>query len=250
MFLLIWIAAACSADSHAYTAMALPGSVFSLVSEPPAGLTGKGELGLSLISGNTRSEQFATALQASHRWEIETLVVRARYLEAAANFAQTAQNWMIGARYERRIAPGWGAFAGQSLEADRFAGFAQRYATDAGLRYRLWREGKTAGAAEAGYRFQHENRASGPLSAQVLRLFFEAMYQWSKTATVLLGNEFLPDLSRPADWRLNSELDLDLKVNEVFSLVAAYGVRYDNVPAAANLQRTDRFLLTSLTAKF
>jgi putative salt-induced outer membrane protein YdiY len=248
--ILLLITALLSPDCHAYTVMALPGSVFSLVSEPPVGTAGKGELGLSLISGNTRSEQFATALEVSHRWEIETLVVRARYLESAANLVQSAQNWMLGSRYERKLAPGWGAFAGQSFEADRFAGLAQRYATDLGFRHRLGRDEKFAAAAEAGYRYQLENRPSGQLSAQVIRLFLETVYLWSKSATVLLGNEFLPDLSRPADWRLNSELDLDLKVNEQCSVVASYGARYDNVPAEANLSRTDRFLLTSIRAKF
>lgn len=139
---------------------------------------------------------------------------------------------------------------GRSVEADPFAGLWQRYATDLGVRHRLWRDDRFAGAAEAGYRYQFENRAAGQLSAQVLRLFLEMAYQWSKTTSLLWGNEFLPDFNNLSDWRLNTEVDLNVEINTVFSLTAAYGLRYDHIPAAADLQKLDKQLMTGLKAKF
>ena len=231
--------------------MTLPGSLFTVLKEPKMGLAGVSDAGLSLIEGNTNTNQVSFSHQNSYRWENETVQVQGQYMESNSNDQLKAKKWMVGARYERRlIAHFLGSYAGVTLDSDRFTGFWQRYGMDAGIRFTLWKEGDTRGSLEAGYRYQIENRLQTNVKSSIARLFFETSYFWTKNTILVFASEFLPVLNRMDDWHWNNEVDLDVILTDLLTLKTNYGLRYANSPAAVNLKHLDRTLITSLSAKF
>ena len=228
-----------------------PRSLFSVISEPPPGLSSQTEAGLDLNSGNTQSNRYVLQHQTSHRFEDETVQAQVRYLQHNANGIQTANTWGVGARYERRIIRRLGGFVAQFLEADRFAGIRQRYATDVGLRKTLWRNDSNAVATELGYRYQFENRIAPPRNySHIIRIFAEGMAKFSPTVLGIVSVEGLPNVKNSEDWMLNTTLAIQAKVSETFSLKTSYLLRYDHLPAAPGISTMDRSLTTSLVAKF
>jgi putative salt-induced outer membrane protein YdiY len=238
-------------NARAYSVMSLPGSLFSLSSEPKKGLAGKSELGLSFLQGNINTNQTLLAQELSYRWTDETLQLLAEYFEQSTAGILKGQRWRGSLRYERRVVFRLGAFAGETLEGNPFLGYQQRYSTDLGARYHLWKDDKTRGAMEAGYRYQIENRTNGIQSDHsVGRLFLESSYTWDENANALFGIEYLPVLSNLADWRMNAELGLSLRLTSVLALKLTNGYRYANIPSGTAVTRLDRLFLTSLLASF
>jgi putative salt-induced outer membrane protein len=226
-----------------------PRSLFSVTGEPTLGFSSESELGLSLISGNTDSNRISLRNQTSYRWEEETLQAQGRYLKSEANDVENAQNWALGARYERRLVPRLGLFLGQSLEADRFAGFRQRYATDLGLRHTHWRSPRSSAASELGYRYQVEHRVTEQtVIGHILRAYFEMASRLNANWTGLFSIEALPDVKNGEDWMTNVDLAVQSGITSRLALKTSYSFRYDNRPAGP--ERIDRVLTTSLVAKF
>ena len=238
-------------QAQAYSVMSLPGSLFSISSEPKKGLAGKSELGLSFLQGNINTNQTLLSQEVSYRWTDETLQVLGEYFEQSSSGVLKGQRWRGSVRYERKVVFRLGTFAGESLEGNPFLGYQQRYSTDLGARYHLWKELKTRGAVEAGYRYQIENRTDGIQADHSLgRLFFESSYTWDENANALFAIEYLPILSDFADWRMNAELGLELRLTSVLALKVTNGYRYANIPSGPGVTRLDRQLLTSLLASF
>ncbi|RYZ66930.1 MAG: DUF481 domain-containing protein [Proteobacteria bacterium] len=228
-----------------------PRSLFSVTGEPPEGFASNGELGLSVLTGNTKSGLFRLSDLASYRFTEETVQLQGSYLKSKANGTQNAMQWSLGARYERRLMRRLGGFLGQFVESDRFAGYRQRYASDAGLRRTLWSGDRSQGAGESGIRFQRENRTSNErLDSLLARFYFESSFRIRTDLTALYTLELLPSLRVARDWMLNTDLAIQSAISERFALKTAYGIRYDNLPAGPTIKQLDTTLSTSLVAKF
>jgi len=236
--------------ANAYLVLSMPGSLFTLNEAPKPGLANKSEAGLSLTDGNTSTRTFNLSNTTSYRFEESTVQVQANYFESGAQGTLKARKWMLGGRYEMKIMGHWGAFAGESIDGDRFTGYNQRYATDLGSRLGLWHVEKSRGALEIGYRHQLENRVDGQLTSEILRLFIETNYQWTSELSVVLASELLPVLNRGNDWHWNSELDLEMKLSGILRLKNAYGFKYAHAPVTSGLKNLDQMLITSLVADF
>jgi putative salt-induced outer membrane protein YdiY len=243
--LLLLASVACHADAT------LPRSLFSIAGEPHPGYDNLTDLGLALTTGNTDTSSLRLKQQSSYRWERETVALQARYLKTTASGLTGARNWALAGRYERRLAHHLGGFTGQSVEGDRFAGVAQRYATDLGLRRTLWWGDVTRGAVEAGYRYQLENREVGPRRyAQIARVYAEASYKWNPKVGSLLSVEGLPNLRETENWFLNAELATQAELQGYLAMKVAYALRFSNRPATAGLKSVDGTLTASLVADF
>jgi putative salt-induced outer membrane protein len=237
--------------AFAYSVMSLPGSLFSLSNEPKVGFAGKSELGLSFLTGNINTNQTILSQEVSHRWTDETLQLLGEYFEQNTSGVLKGKRWKTSLRYERRIEHRFGSFAGETAEGNPFLGYQQRFSTDVGGRYSVWKDEKSKGAVEAGYRYQIENRTDGDqIKDSIARLFFEGSYIWDATSNAVLGLEYLPVLSNFADWRMNAEIDFNVKLTSILALKLTNGYRYANVPSGPGVTRLDRQFLTSLLATF
>jgi putative salt-induced outer membrane protein len=187
--------------------------------------------------------------QATYRWVEDAILATGRYIKSEANDVENAQNWALGLRYERKIGPKLGVFLGQSVEADRFAGFRQRYATDLGLRHTHWQSPRSSAASELGYRYQAEHRVSGEtVIGHIVRGYFEMSSRLNANWTGFFSIEALPDVKNGDDWMTNIDLALQSAITDHFALKTSYSYRYDNRPAGP--ERVDRVFTTSLVAKF
>ena len=240
-----------TSSAAAYTAMTLPGSLFSVMNEPKEGPGSKSELGMAFYEGNTNTNLTALSQEFSYRWPEETAQVLGQFLEQNADDKLKAERWKLAARYERRLMRNFGLFMVESTEGNQFAGYLQRYASDVGVRHNLWKGDRTKGAMELGFRYQSENQISGnQFNSVIARLFFEAAYLWNEHTNAVVACEYLPVVDQFSNWRVGVEADINVILTDRLNLKTSYGIRYASDPSAFGVKNLDRSFITSLVATF
>jgi putative salt-induced outer membrane protein len=214
------------------------------------GFKNESEAGVVISSGNSSSESLSFKQNNSYGWDKNAFALKGAYLRTESAKVLSAKKWDSSLRYDRELSERFGVFAAQGLEADKFAGYRQRYNSDLGGKYQIVKEEKKWDwLAEAGYRYSRERLTNGSsLRKSEGRLYTEVLRIWSEPVSSKLWLEYLPSFSDSRDWLLNAELSLSVLLSSFFSLKSSYLVKYDNVPAAA--AKSDRTFLTALVAKF
>ena len=157
----------------------------------------------------------------------------------------------MGLRYERELTERFAVFVAQNMESDVFAGYIQKYSSDVGGKYHIFKTEEQKWFVEAGYRFTRENRLNGQhLNFNYGRVYTEAERQWNKSFSTKLWVECLPNFTVSEDWQINTEASITAMLNEIFSIKTAYLLRFDNQPAPGATRKTDSTFTTSLVAKF
>jgi putative salt-induced outer membrane protein len=210
------------------------------------------EAGVVVTSGNSKTMSYNLKSSTQYLFDLNTLQLDGSYLQSRNKGVTSAQSWLIGLRFERALSNQWSAFLGQSLEGDRFSGFFQRYNTDLGAKYFLYKLDKDIlWFAEAGYRFSRENSTNGTSkNAQKARLYSEAEKFWSKSTSTKLWVEYIPNFTVSQAWLLNGEASVSSALDSTFAVKSAYLVKYNNNPASSGVLKTDTVFTTSLVAKF
>lgn len=211
------------------------------------------EAGVVIATGNSRSQSLSFKQEVRYLWrEKNTISFKASFLQSKNLGVLNAKRWDSSLRYDRKLSEKFSAFIGQGVESDRFAGFLQRFNSDVGPRYVIYREEKKWDwISELGYRFSRERRMNGDrLSKNQVRAYTEISHQWSATASTKFWIEYLPNFSKTEDWAINSELSISAAVSAYLSVRLAYLVKYDNQPAPGATQKRDSLYTTSLVAKF
>lgn len=208
------------------------------------------EAGVIISTGNSRAQSLSAKQASTYSWSANSLHFKSSFLQSKNLGVLSARRWDAGLRYEREVSRLWRFFLGQSVESDTFAGYKQRYASDVGGKYWIYRlEKQFEWFSELGYRYQMENRTNGQHARDSLvRSYTEAVRNWSESASSKFWVEYLPNLSNSRDWLLNSEISSSFALNNTFALKLAYLVKYDNQPV--NVKNTDTTYTTSLIAKF
>lgn len=216
-----------------------------------AQLSNESEVGLVVTSGNTDQSTYNIRQASTYQSDANVFKLGARYLKTISNDATTAFYWNLGLRYEREFSPNFSLFAAEVVESDRFAKLAQRYNTDAGAKYFFMKDDSVKWFAEAGYRYQLENRFDGSqVKNNQIRAYTEYDRILGPSISAKLWLEFLPNLTNTDDYQLNTEASLTALLTNVFSIKFAYLLRFDNVPAPGVGKKTDTVTTTSLVAKF
>ncbi len=225
-------------------------STNAFAAETQIGLSNESEAGLVVTGGNAESESYSVRQLSRYQWEHDVLRFDGKFLSASSRGVESARNWLLGLRYERSLVESLSFFAGQSLESDVFAGFVQRYNTDAGAKYYFIKEEALTFFLEGGYRYAVENRFAGQLTQSLLRLFTEASRDWTKTFSTRVSIEYLPNLTIAGFVQLNTELSASAALSEIFALKTGYTLRYRKIPVAPATRTTDTQFTTALVAKF
>jgi putative salt-induced outer membrane protein len=207
------------------------------------------EVGIVMTSGNSNTKSYNFSQLNKYPFGENLIRFKAKYLSTDADFLTTSRYWTIGLRFERELVDRFSVFGGENAEGNIFGGFAQRYSTDVGGKYFLSRRDGFYWEVEAGYRYTIENRITGVVEQSFLRTFSEVNRDWTKTFSTKLNLEILPNLSVKRDYQINTEVSLNSKLHEIFSIKVAYSVRYRNVPPPPATQRNDTQFTTSLVAK-
>jgi putative salt-induced outer membrane protein len=209
------------------------------------------EAGVVIASGNSNAQTYNLSQNNAYGWDVKNLFkFNSKFLETTSGGQETAKYWILGLRYERVIDGDFSAFLGQGLESDPFSGYNQRYLTDVGGKYFIYKEETFYWDTEAGYRHSVENRLSGQVNESFIRLFTEANRSWTKTFSTKLWVEYLPNLTVSSDYQFNTELSTSALINDVFSIKSAYLLKYRNTLITPATSNTDRQFTTALVAKF
>lgn len=210
------------------------------------------EAGVVVTSGNSKAQTFNAKHATTHGWDKNEVSLKGSYMSTKSSGILSAKKWDAVLRYDRILSDKWSIFLSQGVESDKFSGYLQRYNTDIGPKYVIYREeNQWDWFAEGGYRYTRERRTDGArISSQKARLYTEATRFWSATANTKLWLEYIPNFSQSKDWLWNAELSTTAALNSVLAVKAAYLVKFDNQPNPGVSKKTDTVFTTSLVATY
>ena len=203
------------------------------------------------VSGNTESDSYSVKQKTEYKFDLNKLASTARYLETKSNGTETAKAWDASLRYERELATKWSAFAQQSVEHDRYAGFVQREKTELGGKYFFIKSDEETFFAEVGPGYQKtlfiDERTEETGTGVV---YTEYSKKLSDSASAKLWAKYTHSFDNKKAWLLDVEPSLSVIMSKVFSLKISYLLKHHNELRTANEKRNDTTLTTSLVAKF
>ncbi|MBU6375251.1 MAG: DUF481 domain-containing protein [Bdellovibrionales bacterium] len=224
---------------------------FLTVSAVAGQLTDETEVGMVITGGNSKSSTLhvkqANVLESGSR----KLKFGGNYLNTTTRGILDARSWLLALRYEQAFRPSLGFYLGQGVESNIFAGYVQRWNSDAGAQAVFIKEPKANWLGEVGYRYTIENGILGNQEKSgFLRFFTEVSREFKANVSGKIAAEFLPRLSQFSDYRLNLEPSIQAMLNEWLSLKVGYEIRYINEPLPGAQYKTDTVFSTALVAKF
>jgi putative salt-induced outer membrane protein YdiY len=229
------------------------GSVFSLRQawSDDSGFHDESEVGMVITTGNTRANTFNFKQKNTYGWGVTHLLkFEGAFLDTNSFGTESARSYSLGLRFEEKLTERFSLFIGQDLESDIFAGYLQRFNSDLGSKYQVFKEDGFSWNVEGGYRYTIENRLAGDQTLKsFLRAYSDVAKDINKNVTTKLSVEYLPNLSSFSDFRINSELSLAALLNDVFSIKTGYLVKYINQPLPGVAVTTDTIFTTALVAK-
>ena len=224
---------------------------FSFAEVSQQGFSDESELGVILTGGNTRTQSLNAKQQNLYGFEKNLLKFNGRYLRSTNQGVENGRNWSLGLRYERELAEMLAIFLGQNIESDVFAGIQQRYNTDLGAKYSVFKTENFKWFFEGGYRYTIENKTDmTQKKSNYGRLYTEAEKAFNKEVSTKLWLEYLPNFTTSSDYQINTELSFLAQLNAVLSMKLGYMIRFDNVLNAGVQYKTDSIFTTALVAKF
>ena len=218
----------------------------------PPPWTHESELGVVTVSGNTESESYSGKQTTTHHWGADSVSVTGRYLETKARSTVTAKSWDLGARYEKAINDLWSAFIGHKAESDTFAGYVQKDSTDIGAKYNIKKTEDLIWFAELGMSYLKTLKvaAQAPQYDLSSRLYTEATKKIEKNLSLKYWIEYLQSVRRSDVYFINTELSLNVMLNDRFSLKTGYLLKYHNELIPPTTKYADSTFTTSLVAHF
>jgi putative salt-induced outer membrane protein len=199
--------------------------------ETPPPFKGEAEAGAIMVTGNSNSENYAAKAKASYTENKNIYTLSGQYIRTEANDVESVRNWNAGARYDRELTDYLGVFASQKIESDIYSGYLQRDSTDVGLKYWLTKGDKFNWSVEAGYRYSKtQNVLIATTYDQMLRLYTEINTQIDKEFSFKYWIEYLPNMTNPDAYQVNTEASINVMLNSIFSLKLAYLLQYQNEP--------------------
>lgn len=225
------------------------------------------ELGFVSQSGNTNQENTFFKTKATKEVGLNAYTLEGSYInttgevQGATSNVRLAESVTGGLRYTRTVSEKLGLFAGGLWEKNHFAGFENRYSGDGGFKYRIMKTKNMSFSNETGYRYRKQfeylpGDGQGPSTeSNFARVYFEYNNKFTQTSIFKLWVETLYDVSDSENIEVNFEPSIDVSIGQLFStedkpaqvsLKLAYKGMFDNVPAAAGLERYDSIVSTTI----
>ncbi|MEK2689289.1 DUF481 domain-containing protein [Bdellovibrio sp. GT3] len=217
---------------------------------PPPPFKGEAEAGAIMVTGNSNSENWAAKGKAAYQQDKNIYSMFGQYIRTEANDVESTKNWNFGVRYDREFTDYLGMFVSQKYESDPYAGYVQRDSTDIGLKYWLVKGDSFNWSTEAGYRYsKQQNVGTGTTYDQLIRLYTEINTAIDKEFSFRYWIEYLPNMTNPDRYQVNTEASINAMLNSMFSLKLAYLLQYQNEPAPPGEYNTTTTTL-NLVAKY
>ena len=225
------------------------------------------EIGYVSQSGNAEQQNAFIKTQLTDKFYYGELQLNGEYINSSGEVddgqnATLAESALAKLQYtygkkDQRLSP----FVSALWEKNRFAGFDNRYAGDAGVRYQIIDTKRFKLRNETGYRFRQQFAATigdetgEETDSQFGRVYFGLERVVTKTASVKFFVETLYDFIDSENIEVTFEPSFNVAVGEFFSteerpaqvsINLSYRGIFDNVPAQEGLERFDSILSTGL----
>jgi putative salt-induced outer membrane protein len=210
------------------------------------------KLGLSYLATTGNTDTSSAGIDANYRqaWGPWSLEGAAAAVQATRNDEETAENYHIQLRSQRKVADTLQLTAGLKGERNRFAGIDYRTILDTSLRWSLLDSPLLKVHTLSGLSWTREEpRGERPFDDS-----FGALVQINGLAKLSPTAEFnsqittYPDLENTGDYRINGHLGIQAALNAHLALRLGYELRYDNEPVRG-FERTDTTSTASLVVQ-
>lgn len=226
--------------------------------EPPLGWTGSAELSLLATRGNSETSSLGLRATGTRNWEEARLSLEAAALQAEQSRVErrvvgppeepvlveteesetTADNYSLGATYDRNLSERLLAFGSGGWERDELAGIANRASVVAGLGH-VWADSEVMESrTRYGIGYTWEELTSD-LEDQYLNLRLGWSFRRLLTETTTFTSELVVDenLEDTSDYRGDLLASVAVTMTERLALKVSGQARYDNEPAQVEVPR-------------
>lgn len=194
---------------------------------------GSFELGLDGTTGDSETFNFRFGLDLERKWDVHQIDCDIDYTRKSADGNETANRSILDWRYERlfRETP-WTWFVHGSVEYNAFEEWDSRIAADTGIGYKVIATDATKLISRVGGGFSREFGLPDEYWAPELMLGIDFEHKVGKRHRLKAKAEYMPDVTKFASYRLNSQGSWEMLIDEEMNLSLKLSVisRYDSTP--------------------
>lgn len=226
-----------------------------LVTSAHADLTGKGEAGLVVSSGNTQTETANAKLNLARedgKWKNAFGLAG---LYASDDTGTTAQRWEALTQSDYNFSPKTFWFGAARYEKDEFSGFEYQATVSSGLGRKFINTDRTkfTGSAGLGYKFFETRDAFDEVTGVLLQpgdSDSEAVFRGTLdldhqlTETTSLVDKLILEAGADNTF-VQNDVSLQVKMNAVLALAVGYSVRHNTDPPIG-FKKTDTLTTVNL----
>jgi putative salt-induced outer membrane protein len=242
-----------NALAAAALSLALLASLAAAADAPPARpWSDQAEASYVQTAGNTKTTTLAAKNLLKYRFTGKTTGSwTASALYGKDKGTANAEGYATELRLDHLLTERVYAYGLAGWNKNRFAGLEQRYYGGAGVGVKFLAGPAHFLLGELGVNGTREEYTDGAHSTfPTGRAFAKYEYALSEKSRFSQSVEYLHDFEDSQHYRIDSETALSAALTDVFSLKAAYAVKYDHEPVPATLKQTDTLLSMALVANF
>ncbi|WP_456382863.1 DUF481 domain-containing protein [Persephonella sp.] len=210
-----------------------------------------GELSYVKTSGNSKTETFATRVEANWKKTVNRLIGKGSFLYGKTDGTENTNKLYLLGRWERLLTERLFGFLQGDYLKDKFSGYNYKTVWSAGLGYDILKtEHHTLkGLAALGYTFSDYKAGKNKTYTTGTA---ELDYKWKirENLTFKQMLNYQVNLESTSVYFLKSDSSLQVKINANFALGVGYRVFYQNKPPSPDIKKTDTTFLTSLIIDF
>lgn len=212
-----------------------------------------GEASIVLSGGNSDLSTYNFKTNNTKKFDKLTGSFGGHYTLGEASDVEIVRNWDVNAKVDTKFTKTLGAFIGEKLEGDKFAGYERRLNTDVGISDVFFTSDTQELKGEVGYRNFYEKNidpAVGSKNDHMGRLNLKYRYTAKDRFVIESYVEYLPNFSESEDYLVNFGPSIAFSLTSIFSFKVGYDGRYDNQPAIEGNRKLDYLYTTSIISKF
>jgi len=214
-----------------------------------ASISNESELGVNLVSGNTRQSIYnLKTLNTVPLNSDDTLKFGGHYSYGSAKRVRQAENWDLNARVERLMLPDLSLYVSQILLGDNFGGFDWRSISEIGETYKIVNNETSILIGELGLAYAHEE-ATKKLNYILGRVSANYTHIFGPRASANIDIDYFPNFVVSKDYFLNTQLSTSTHLTDIFSTKISVQGKLRGEPPNKKL-RYDQIVMASIVAKF
>jgi putative salt-induced outer membrane protein YdiY len=220
------------------------------INPPPVKWTGAIAANGLITRGNSNTENFGLAIDASRRAEQDRITVNAGYLygrqrDPATNVrSTTTDNWFLFGKYDYFFSKRFYAFVSSRIERDRIAELNLRFTPAGGVGYQWIEKQNMNFLTEAGLAWVYEDFENADSADHfALRLAYHFDKKFNDKVNFFHNLEYLPSIEEISDFNLNTDAGVRVTLTKNMFTEFKFEWKFDNEPAPGAAENDLRYIL-------